>query len=372
MRKIALTYICSVLPFSVGCILPEVEPAPAAVSPQGSAVSPVIDGSNVSAGAGPVQTSSVVGDPFAAAPDQVCNSLGCSLNAICVERSGVKTCECRSGFIGDGKLCEAVDSPAGDCTTVSCGANATCTMEATGPVCRCSPGYTGDADHCIDIDECLEPSPRCGRNARCENAQGSFICTCEKGWSGDGASCVDIDECTTGRPCGTGASCRNTAGGFACECNPGFDENGMSCVPSDPCEPSPCGPGLCAPMGTSYTCNCAATDFMGTTCNDRIDDCASTPCGRGGECVDGDRSYTCTCKPGYSGTQCQSNVCDTNPCGRKNCDPDTGACMAPCYPNCAGLGEPCEDNGDCESVCCGFEGQDTFDNCLEAYKCAFL
>ena len=35
-----------------------------------------------------------------------------------------------------------------------------------------------------------------------------------------------------------------------------------------------------------------------------MDDCASQPCKYGATCVDGDNSYTCSCAPGFSGTNC--------------------------------------------------------------------
>ena len=35
-----------------------------------------------------------------------------------------------------------------------------------------------------------------------------------------------------------------------------------------------------------------------------IDDCVSSPCQNGGACVDGVNSFTCNCKPGYTGPTC--------------------------------------------------------------------
>ena len=37
-----------------------------------------------------------------------------------------------------------------------------------------------------------------------------------------------------------------------------------------------------------------------------IDDCADEPCQNGGQCEDGVNSYTCTCKPGYTGDNCET------------------------------------------------------------------
>ena len=35
-----------------------------------------------------------------------------------------------------------------------------------------------------------------------------------------------------------------------------------------------------------------------------IDECASSPCQNGGTCVDGVNSFTCSCKPGFTGLTC--------------------------------------------------------------------
>lgn len=35
------------------------------------------------------------------------------------------------------------------------------------------------------------------------------------------------------------------------------------------------------------------------------DECASSPCQRGAECIDGDNKYICDCPVGYEGTNCE-------------------------------------------------------------------
>ena len=34
-------------------------------------------------------------------------------------------------------------------------------------------------------------------------------------------------------------------------------------------------------------------------------ECNSNPCINGGTCMNGVNSYTCNCRPGYSGTRCE-------------------------------------------------------------------
>jgi len=55
-------------------------------------------------------------------------------------------------------------------------------------------------------------------------------------------------------------------------------------------------------------------------CGDKCDD---IECGVNGTCVEG----ICNCDPGYSGENCENNVCDALDCINGECDPATGACI---------------------------------------------
>ena len=48
-----------------------------------------------------------------------------------------------------------------------------------------------------------------------------------------------------------------------------------------------------------------------------IDECADQPCQNGGECVDGFLSYTCECRDGFDGDQCQNGETEQNSKGFK-------------------------------------------------------
>ena len=37
-----------------------------------------------------------------------------------------------------------------------------------------------------------------------------------------------------------------------------------------------------------------------------LDECESDPCENGGECHNGNNAYSCTCMPGYNGTNCET------------------------------------------------------------------
>ena len=43
-----------------------------------------------------------------------------------------------------------------------------------------------------------------------------------------------------------------------------------------------------------------------------IDECQSSPCENGGQCLDGINSYSCTCQSGYEGIQCEGKYFTNN------------------------------------------------------------
>jgi len=79
---------------------------------------------------------------------------------------------------------------------------------------------------------------------------------------------------------------------------------------------SPCkNGGTCINAGNSYSCICR-DGFRGVNCEEDADDCADSPCLNGGTCVDGAHWYRCTCAPGFAGPDCRINVneCASSPC----------------------------------------------------------
>ncbi|XP_065070650.1 fibropellin-1-like isoform X7 [Rhopilema esculentum] len=121
-----------------------------------------------------------------------------------------------------------------------------------------------------------------------------------------------------------GPRCRLT------NCDPGYfcseacsKLTGYECLDIDECESSPCqNGGTCSNDINKYTCTCKA-GFEGTNCQTDTNECASSPCQNGGTCVDGVNQYTCTCAAGYEGTLCQT---DTNECASSPCQ-NGGTCV---------------------------------------------
>ena len=64
--------------------------------------------------------------------------------------------------------------------------------------------------------------------------------------------------------------------------------------------------GSCLPEEESYTCTCVP-GFTGSNCEINIDDCDGVTCFNDGTCVDGVDSHTCICAPGFTGQTCEGN-----------------------------------------------------------------
>jgi hypothetical protein len=141
-------------------------------------------------------------------------------------------------------------------------------------------------------------------------------------------------------------------------------------VVDEHCAPNPClNAGVCVNGWTGYTCQCAP-GFTGTNCETNIDDCASAPCLNGGTCVDEVSSYTCQCAPGFTGTNCETNIDDCAPAPCQNggvCTDGVNGYACACPPGFGGAS--CETNIDeCAGNPC-LNGASCVDG-VASYTCA--
>ncbi|XP_068597303.1 nidogen-1 [Brachionichthys hirsutus] len=161
---------------------------------------------------------------------------GCDTNAVCRPEQGTQfTCECTSGFNGDGRTCYDID----ECreNPLICGSHAICNNQPGTFRCECEDGYqfASDGQTCTEVNQpvnaCEEGTHTCDipERAQCSYTGGSsYICSCLPGFIGDGRICQDTDECQAGR-CHQDAVCYNTQGSFTCQCRSGYYGDGFYC-----------------------------------------------------------------------------------------------------------------------------------------------
>ncbi|XP_064804130.1 nidogen-1-like [Oncorhynchus masou masou] len=166
---------------------------------------------------------------------------GCDTNAACRPGEGIQfTCECSTGFTGDGRQCYDND----ECREMPeiCGSHAICNNQPGTFRCECMDGFqfASDGKTCVEVDRPIDHCQRGTNNcdiperARCSYTGASaYICSCLSGFVGDGYTCQDIDECEQGR-CHRDAVCYNSQGSFTCQCHPGFHGDGFQCTPGSP------------------------------------------------------------------------------------------------------------------------------------------
>jgi len=109
----------------------------------------------------------------------------------------------------------------------------------------------------LDIDECSAEASPCDENADCTNTDGSYICNCKQGFDGDGEVCE-------------GKTVPSSIDMFFVEENQSKSNQILIIFV------------------------CASSDF---------DECSlePSPCDENATCSNTDGSFSCTCRPGFSG-----------------------------------------------------------------------
>lgn len=64
-----------------------------------------------------------------------------------------------------------------------------------------------------------------------------------------------------------------------------------------------------------FSCTCRP-GYTGSLCEVNNNECESSPCQNGGICADGVNAYLCVCKSGFSGKNCEVDIddCIQAPC----------------------------------------------------------
>ncbi|RDD44406.1 Protein crumbs [Trichoplax sp. H2] len=238
-----------------------------------------------------------------------CASNPCANNGTCTDLLASYNCTCSSVYTGNN--CE---TQVNFCISSPCLNNGTCNPYLGGYNCSCPNEYNGTTCE-LDINECNDNPCIHGS---CTNTIGSYSCACNSGYTGQNCG-QDIDECAGGAgPCQNGAACNNTIGSYTCKCAQGYHNKNCSqntCQYYKPCQNSTCN---FHANDSSYNCSCES-NYFGQNCTEFNICTANSPCFNSGTCIlcksdpsclDG---YNCTCKTGWEGRLCQSDI---NECTR--------------------------------------------------------
>ncbi|CAD5124625.1 DgyrCDS12894 [Dimorphilus gyrociliatus] len=145
---------------------------------------------------------------------------------------------------------------------------------------------------------------------------------------------------------------------------------------ADHCLSGPCqNGGSCTKISNGYKCTCKA-GWTGNNCQTNIDDCKPNPCLNGGVCVDGVNSYTCNCVNGWSGPTCDipKDFCKpTNPCVHGTCSSQASGYTCTCNQgyqgtNCDVLIDHCKPTNPCVHGTCASSVSGFTCTCNQGYQ----
>lgn len=203
-----------------------------------------------------------------------------------------------------------------------CVVNSSCFPEAETFKCVCNPGFKSinpesqpiiDGEGgCVDVNECVEGIYTCDGNALCVNEVGTYSCQCKPGFTGNGYYCSEIESPCVKNPelcIPAHSQCDDYANPDTCKCKDGFrkvyvKEKEFACEDIDECSfASVCHQNAtCTNVEGSYTCECKP-EFTGDgvqQCAPIVDPCEKLACPQGAECVKDPYGIArCRCQPGY-------------------------------------------------------------------------
>ena len=278
----------------------------------------------------------------------------------CIDKLFDYTCTCKTGF--GGKNCDRI-CPHGydgyNCTLDgnSCQPNLChpsnslkCIDKLFDYTCTCKTGFGGkncdricphgyDGYNCtLDGNSCQPNLCHPSNSLKCIDKLFDYTCTCKTGFGGKNCNCNPyLCNSTNTRECRKENSsytcvCKTGFGGKNCDriCPHGYD--GYNCtLDGNSCQPNLCHPSnslKCIDKLFDYTCTCK-TGFGGKNCNCNPYLCNST---NTRECRKENSSYTCVCKTGFGGKNCD-RICPHGYDGY-NCTLDGNSCQPNlCHPS---------------------------------------
>ncbi|XP_058453091.1 nidogen [Malaya genurostris] len=208
--------------------------------------------------------------------------------------------------------------------------------------CVCNPGYDGNGYTCVEKEvSCLDEEDICDQHASCNYIVSlkKSICVCNKGYEGDGRSCQLAPECNIDDDCGMHSICDTGL----CVCQEGFERD-----VSDFCvRVGSCGGAYCAEnaickwdqlQGIPY-CHCPP-EYIG----DGVLQCKSVPppCNVRNNC-----GLHATCGPNFREPSKYECICNPGFFGDGFvCTPER---------NCANIPSLCDPNARCVSTTTGYQ-----------------
>ncbi|PVD36007.1 hypothetical protein C0Q70_02977 [Pomacea canaliculata] len=263
----------------------------------------------------------------------------------CKNFAGGFYCTCIKGYMKAGNHCVVRDVCAAFNLT-TCERAHGCTLDDNDkPVCICDSGYELSTDHesCQDLDECRQGVVNCSHT--CNNKDGGFVCSCPLGMKldEDYRTCINCTPGTYGEGCAKDCSCG--AGSdycdvkIGCVCKDGWaghrcDQDIDECTNSSILQQCKSENKQCVNLDGGYKCKCQSGSFEGVngTCSacpngTYGENCTQTcHCGQGAERCD--NIIGCVCRPGWQGTDCDT---DTDECQNQgavdNCTLTNAICV---------------------------------------------